>query len=211
MAVPSHGRKTGKFLNDPYIGNGRLDEVWHAWGTAGDAPGSFIGEWTKFFWNNNVPPESQQSPGCNVVLNDVDKYKLLRAGYSQLEYCTTCRRIPICAELNCPKLAVHGAHVYDDSMWTTHSPNECLIIPTCSEHNKGSNVNNENYPLQCEALIPQAYYHGAGQRPSQVALKDTRAPRRGMKVKPYTFAWNHTITKHFDNPNQAQIYGGKGN
>ena len=44
MAVPRYGNKTGKFLNDPYIGHGRLVEVWHAWGTANDPPGSFIGK-----------------------------------------------------------------------------------------------------------------------------------------------------------------------
>ena len=203
---PQHGRKKGKFLNDPYIAHGRLEYVWHAWGTGKDAPGGFIGKWTDFFWNNNVSPVSQQRLGVNV-LNDVDKCKILRGGSSELKYCTTCYKKPICAQFDCTELAEHGAHVYDDTMRTMDPEEDCLIIPTCHKHNKSSTHNDENYPLLSEAAVPEAYKNTPGLKPSEVVIKATGRTRRGMRVKPFTFAWHHTITKA-QNPNG--IYGGKG-
>ena len=66
-------------------------------------------------------------------------------------------------------------------------------------------MNAENYPLKHEALNPQIYESGLA--PSQVIIRATRERRKGMKVKPFTFALNHTITKRFDDTKEAQKYG----
>ena len=211
------GNYTGYFLNDtglPKSNPKRRAQVWHAWGTGKDKPGGFLGLWKEFFEANRIPPESNQLNGQNWrKLNREDRKTLLRGDNTQLfPYCGTCQANPICAERTCPKLATCGAHVYDDTMWTTHDVNKCLIIPTCTDHNKAPNSNPHNYPLLEEALDPKQYETKPGIPPSQVKLKKTQEPRPGMEVKPNTLAMNHIITncesKHADAYGNQQ--GGKG-
>ena len=89
---------------------------------------------------------------------------------------------------------------------TDASPNVCLIIATCPEHNRNSEVNTANYPLQSEAEDPINYW---GKKPSQVKLKPehckdekgvlkkgitNNGTREGMRVKQFTYAMHWEIT-----------------
>jgi len=89
---------------------------------------------------------------------------------------------------------------------TDASPNVCLIIATCPEHNRNSEVNTANYPLQSEAEDPINYW---GTKPSQVKLKPehckdekgvlkkgitNNGTREGMRVKQFTYAMHWEIT-----------------
>ena len=107
--------------------------------------------------------------------------------------CNRCCKRPLCAAKGCTNHAEHGAHVYDRSQLTNQNWNICWIIPTCSEHNKNSTGNKENYPLPWEAAKRESYFQEALE-PNKILLKNNTY-RDGMEIKQNTFAVLHVITK----------------
>ena len=134
--------------------------------------------------------------------------------------CPRCKDIPICCAEGCNNFGTHGAHVYDKSMKTSHSPNDCLIVATCTVHNPAppfsvdinKNHPNLHYPRKMDAIQAdkESYRRGTdGQEPGEIQLTNGNKCK-GMKVKRNTFAVFHNITVQIDDDEIRNELCGKG-